>query len=131
MSTFRKTWRVASVFVLGLSLTAACSSSSPSSPSSSNNPNAPRIVALAPNTPTASAAAQTITVTGERFSSGMSALFDAPNGAWTTYATSVQSPTSLTVTVMLDRAGVWDLTVKSADGLESNEVQFNVVAGTP
>jgi hypothetical protein len=70
---------------------------------------------------------QTITVTGDRFSAGLSALLDAPTGVWTTYATSVQSSTSFTVTAMLDRPGVWDITVHSADGTESNEVQFTVV----
>jgi hypothetical protein len=48
---------------------------------------------------------------------------------WTTYsgsAINVQSATTFTVTVMLDRAGVWDITVHDANGLESNEVRFSV-----
>ena len=128
MALVRKTLIATTALVVGFGLTTACSSSSPSSPSSANNPNAPRIVALSPSTPIASATAQTITVTGERFTSGLSVLLDAPNGVWTTYASNVQSPTTFTVTAMLDKAGVWDITVHSADGLESNEVQFTVAA---
>ena len=93
------------------------------------NPSAPRIVSLSPGTPTASGTAQTITVTGERFASGLTVLLDAPNGVWTTYsgsAINVQSATTFTATVMLDKVGIWDITVHSADGLESNEVQFSV-----
>jgi hypothetical protein len=76
-----------------------------------------------------SGTAQTITVTGERFASGLTVLLDAPSSVWTTYsgsAINVQSATTFTVTVMLDQAGVWDITVHNPDGLESNEVQFSV-----
>ncbi len=68
-------------------------------------------------------------MTGDRFASGLVVLLDAPNGVWTTYrgsAINVQSATTFTATVMLNRVGVWDITVHSADGLESNEVQFYV-----
>ena len=70
-------------------------------------------------------------MTGERFANGLTVLLDAPNGVWTTYsgsAINVQSATTFTATVMLDKVGVWDITVHSSDGLESNEVQFSVVA---
>lgn len=126
---------LASVLVVGLGFMSACSSDdnagSPSNPSSPNppNPSAPRIASLSPNTPRASATAQTMTVTGERFGNGLTVLLDAPNGAWTTHgggAIAVQSPTTFTLTVMLDKVGVWDITVHSAEGLESNEVQFFV-----
>ncbi len=99
-------------------------------PGNPGNPNAPRIISLSPATPTASGTAQTITVTGERFASGLTVLLDAPTGVWTTCssggAINVLSPTTFTVTVMLDRAGVWDITVHDANGVESNEVQFSV-----
>ena len=68
-------------------------------------------------------------MTGERFASGLTVLLDAPTGVWTTYsgsAITVQSPTTFTATVMLDKVGVWDITVHDAGGLESNEVQFSV-----
>ena len=135
MALSRKRLLAASALVVGLGLTTACSSGdNPNSPSNPSNPNAPRIVSLSPGTPTASGTAQTITVTGERFASGLTALLDAPNGVWTTYggsAINVQSATTFTATVMLDKVGVWDITVHSADGLESNEVQFSVVAAPP
>ena len=126
----RKKLFAASALVVGLGLTTACGDDNPTSPSNPNpsNPNAPRIVSLSPNTPTARGTAQTITVTGERFASGLTVLLDAPNGVWTTYsgsAINVQSATTFTATVMLDRAGTWDITVTSA-GLESNEMQFSV-----
>ena len=128
MTLSRKKLLAASALIVGLGLTTACSSAD--NPASPSNPSAPRIGSLSPGTPTASGA-QTITVTGERFASGLTALLDAPNGVWTTYsgsAINVQSATTFTATVMLDKVGVWDITVHSADGLESNEVQFSVVA---
>ena len=72
-----------------------------------------------------------MTVTGEHFRNGMSVLFDAPTGVWTWYeggAITLHSDTSFTVTAMIDKAGLWDITVHNADGAESNEVRFNVVA---
>ena len=72
-----------------------------------------------------------MTVTGDHFRNGMSVLFDAPNGVWTWYqggAITLHSDTSFTVTAMIDKAGLWDITAHNADGAESNEVQFNVVA---
>ena len=132
MMLSRITLLAASALVVGLGLTTACSDgNNPTSPSNPNpnNPNAPRIVSLSPNTPTMSGTAQTITVTGERFASGLTVLLDAPTGVWTTYsgsAINVQSSTTFTATVMLDKVGVWDMTVHSADGSQSNEVQFSV-----
>jgi hypothetical protein len=132
MALSRKKLLAASVLVIGLGLTTACSSAdNPTSPSNPGNPSAPRIGSLSPGTPTASGNAQTITVTGERFASGLTFLLDAPNGVWTTYsgsAIAVPSATTFTATVMLDKVGIWDITVHSADGLESNEVRFSVVA---
>jgi len=133
MTLSRKKLLAASALVVGLGVASACSSddnpTSPSNPSNPGNPNAPRIVSLSPQTPTANGTAQTITVTGERFATGLTVLLDAPTGVWTTYsggAINVLSPTTFTATVMLDRAGVWDITVHDANGLESNEVQFSV-----
>jgi len=130
MTFSRKKLLAAGVLVVGLGMATACSSDdNPSSPSSPSNPNAPRIAALSPQTPKATATAQTITVTGERFASGLTVLLDAPTGVWTTYsgsAITVQSPTTFTATVMLDKVGLWDITVHDASGLESNEVQFSV-----
>src|SRR5262249_13177085 len=74
---------------------------------------------------------QTVTVTGDHFRNGMSVLFDAPNGVWTWYdggAITLHSDTSFTVKAMIDKAGLWAITVHNADGTESHEVQFNVVA---
>jgi hypothetical protein len=130
MTLSRKKLLAASALVVGLGLTTACSSAgNPNSPSTSSNPSAPRIGSLSPGTPTASGTAQSFTVTGERFASGLTALLDAPNGVWTTYsgsAINVQSATTFTATVMLDKVGLWDITLHSAAGLESNEVQFSV-----
>jgi hypothetical protein len=95
------------------------------------SPSAPSIGSLSPGTPTASGTAQTLTVTGERFAGGLTVLLDAPDGVWTTYsgsAINVQSATTFTATAMLNKVGLWDITLHSADGLESNEVQFSVVA---
>ena len=106
----------------------------PSSPITTGNPGAPHIGSLSPGTPTASGTAQTITVTGEHFASGLTVLLDAPNGVWTTYsgsAITVTSATTFTATAMLDKVGLWDITLHSADGLESNEVQFSVVVAPP
>ena len=128
MALSRKKLLAASALVVGLGLTAACSGNSPSSPSS---PSAPRIVSLSPGSPLVSGNAQTITVSGERFASGLTVLLDASNGVWTTYsgsAINVLSATTFTVTLMLDKVGAWDITVHSAGGLESNEVQFAVIA---
>ena len=109
MTLSRKNVLAASVLVVGLGLTSACSSDdNPSSPSNPSNPNAPRIAALSPQTPKATSTAQTITVTGERFASGLTVLLDAPTGVWTTYsgsAITVQSATTFTATVMLDKVG--------------------------
>jgi hypothetical protein len=134
MVHLRKTLLAASALVVGLGLTTACSNAddNPTSPSNPNNPNAPRIVSLSPGSPTASGTAQIFTVTGERFASGLTVLLDAPTGVWTTIsggAINVLSATTFTATVMLDKVGTWDITVHSAGGLESNEVQFAVVAG--
>lgn len=130
MTLLRKRLLAASALVVGLGVASACSSDdNPTSPGNPGNPNAPRIISLSPATPTASGNAQTITVTGERFASGLTVLLDAPTGVWTTYsgsAINVQSATTFTVTVMLDRAGLWDITVHDANGVESNEVQFSV-----
>jgi hypothetical protein len=132
MALSRKKLLAASALVVGLGLTTACSGGdNPNSPGSPSNPSAPRIVSLSPGTPTASGTAQTITVTGERFASGLTVLLDASTGVWTTHrgsAINVQSATTFTLTVMLDKVGVWDITVHSAEGLESNEVQFSVAA---
>jgi uncharacterized protein (DUF2147 family) len=130
MTLLRKKVITACALVVVLGAASACSSDdSPTSPTNPSNPNAPRIAALAPQTPKATATAQTITVTGERFANGLTVLLDAPSGVWTTYsgsAITVQSPTTFTATVMLDKVGVWDITVHDASGLESNEVQFSV-----
>jgi hypothetical protein len=135
MTFSRKTLLAASAIVVGLGLTTACGGSdsptAPSNPSNPLNPNAPRVLLLSPGTLTMSNNAQTLTVTGERFASGLSILIDAPNGVWMTYSgadISVQSATSFTAKVILDKVGVWDITLHSATGLESNEVQFSVVA---
>ena len=132
MTLLRKTLPAAIALVVACGLMSACSSGdSPSAPSSPSNPSAPRIVSMSPGTPTASGTAQTITVSGERFASGLTVLLDASNGVWTTYsgsAITVQSATTFTATVMLDRVGVWDITLHSASGLESNEMQFSVAA---
>lgn len=130
MTLSRKKLLAASALVVGLGVASACSSDdNPTSPSNPSNPSAPRIVSLSPQTPIANGTAQTITVTGERFATGLTVLLDAPTGVWTTYsggAINVLSPTTFTATVMLDRAGVWDITVHDANGLESNEVRFSV-----
>jgi hypothetical protein len=141
MALSRKNLLAASALVVGLGLTTACSSadnpnspSNPGNPSNPSNPGAPRIGSLSPGTPTASRTAQTITVSGEGFANGLTVLLDAPNGVWTTLsgsAINVQSATTFTATVMLDKVGVWDITVHSASGLESNEVQFSVSAAPP
>ena len=131
----RKKLLATSALIVGLALTTACSSATnPNSPSNPSNPSAPRIGSLSPSTPIAGGTAQSFTVTGERFASGLTVLLDAPTGVWTTYsgsAINVQSATTFTATVMLDKVGVWDITVHSADGLESNEVRFSVVAAPP
>jgi hypothetical protein len=132
MTLSRKTFVAVGALVITLGLTAACSNSSTPSSPTPPDPGAPRIVSLSPGTPSSSGTAQTITVTGERFASGLTVLLDAPTGVWTTYsgaAITVQSATTFTVKVMLDKAGVWDITLHSAAGLESNEMQFSVTAG--
>jgi hypothetical protein len=132
MSLSGKTLLAASALVVGFGLTTGCSSASnPNSPTNTSPPGAPRIVSLSPGTPTAGGGEQTITVTGESFASGLTVLLDAPDGVWTTYsggAINVTLKTTFTATVMLDKVGLWDITLHSADGLESNEVQFSVVA---
>src|SRR5262245_60776754 len=139
MRSTQKNMSVAIAFVVALGLTTACSksssNSSPSSPSPSPSPSvstgAPRINSLSPNTPIASGSVQKMTVTGLNFRNGMSVLFDAPNGVWTWYqgaAITLNSDTSFTVAAMIDKAGLWDITVRNADGTESNEVQFTVAA---
>ena len=127
MTSLRKQVLAACAFAVGLGVLSACSSDD--NPNSPSNPNAPRIASLSPSRPTMSATEQTIIVTGERFASGLTVLLDAPSSVWTTYSGSdinVQSATTFTATVMLNQAGVWDITVTNADGLESNEVQFSV-----
>ena len=138
----RRNILLTSTIVIGLALTTACSkdsndpsSNNPSAPSPSPSPSpssgAPHISSLSPNTPIANGSAQTMTVSGDHFRNGMSVLFDAPNGVWTWYdggAITLHSDTSFTVKAMIDKAGLWDITVHNADGAESNEMRFNVVA---
>jgi hypothetical protein len=133
MTLSRKKLLAAGALVVGLAVASACSSddnpTSPSNPGNPSNPNAPRIISLSPATPTANGTAQTITVTGERFATGLTVLLDAPTGVWTTYSGSqinLMSATTFTATVVLDRAGAWDITVHDANGVESNEVRFTV-----
>jgi hypothetical protein len=115
-------------FALGVS---ACDDTD--NPNSPSNPNAPVIASIGPTSIVVGGSVQTITITGQRFSSGLTILLDAPNGVWTTYggdSIAVQSDTQFTAKVMLDKTGVWDVTVHNPDGLESNEVQFTVVAAS-
>ena len=100
----------------------------PTNPTNPTNPGAPHIVSLSPGSPKVSGTAQTLTVTGERFATGLTVTLDAPSGVWTDYsgsAINVQSPTRFTATVMLNMVGRWDITVNPGAG-ESNEVQFSV-----
>ena len=111
--------------------TSACGSSS--NPNSPSNANAPVVASFGSSQLIVGASAQTITVTGQRFTSGLTILLDNPNGVWTTYsgdAITVKSATEFTAKVMLDRTGVWDITVNNPDGTKSNELQFTVVAAS-
>jgi hypothetical protein len=137
----RSTAAVAIVAIC-LAVSAACDSQSNPSPTSPSNPNpqpnpsatAPQISAIAPSQLVVDSSLQTITITGQRFASGLTILLDAPDGVWTTYkadSITVQSDTKFTAKVRLDQAGRWDITVHSAEGVESNEVPFTVVAAPP
>lgn len=115
--------------VAGLTVASACGSKD--NPNSPSNPNAPVIASIGPSQLVVGGSVQTITITGQRFVGGLTILLDAPTGLWTTYsgdAITVQSETQFTARVMLDKTGVWDVTVHNPDGSESNEVQFTVVA---
>lgn len=119
---------VAALFTAIVATSACGSSSNPNSPS---NPAAPVVASIGPGQLVVGGSMQTITITGQRFASGLTILLDAPTGVWTTYggdSITVKSATEFTAKVMLDKTGVWDITVHSADGTESNELQFTVVA---
>lgn len=136
MPRFGKNLRSAAAFAIVatcLAASAACDSQNnpnPASPSNTNtDANAPLISAIAPSQIAAGSSLQTITITGQRFASGLTILLDAPDGVWTTYkadSITVQSDTKFTAKVLLDQAGRWDITVHSAEGVESNEVPFTV-----
>lgn len=142
MPRFRKNLRGAAVVAIVatcLAASAACDSTNNPNPTSPSNPSpnpgpsatAPHITGIAPSSPVADSSLQTITITGERFASGLTILLDAPDGVWTTYkadSITVQSDSKFTAKVKLDQAGRWDITVHSAEGAESNEVPFSVAA---
>jgi len=120
---------VAALFTAIAAASACGSSSNPNSPSTSAN--APVVASIGPGQLVVGGSMQTITITGQRFTSGLTILLDAPTGVWTTYggdSITVKSATEFTARVMLDKTGVWDVTVHNADGTESNELQFTVVA---
>lgn len=124
-----RTLALAAALAAFVAATSACGGSS-SNPNSPSNPNAPVVVSIGP-TLVIGGSVQTITITGQRFTSGLSILLDNPSGVWTTYsgdAITVKSATEFTAKVMLDRAGVWDITVTNPDGSKSNELQFSVAA---
>lgn len=118
--------------LVGLVVVSCGNDSSPSGnnpPSNPSNPSAPHIVSLSPGSPKVSGTAQTLTVTGERFATGLTVTLDAPSGVWTDYsgsAINVQSSTTFTVTAMLNLVGTWDITLNNQSPNESNEVQFSV-----
>lgn len=124
---------VAAVAALFTAIATASACGGSSNPNSPSNPNAPVIAAIGPGQLVVGGSMQTITITGQRFTSGLTILLDAPSGVWTTYggdSITVKSATEFTAKVMLDRTGVWDVTVHNPDGTESNEVQFTVVAAS-
>jgi hypothetical protein len=124
---------VAAVAALFTAIAAASACGSSSNPNSPSNPNAPLVASIGPGQLKVGGSMQTITVTGERFTTGLTILLDAPTGVWTTYggdSITVKSATEFTAKVMLDKTGVWDITVHNPDGSESNEVQFTVVAAS-
>lgn len=115
--------------VAGLAAASACGSKD--NPTSPSNPSAPVIASIGPSPLVVGGSLQTVTITGQKFVGGLTILLDAPTGLWTTYSgdsITVQSETQFTARVMLDKTGVWDITVHNPDGSESNEVQFTVVA---
>lgn len=134
MTRIGKNLRNAAAFAAVITcLTVASACGSDNNPNSPSNPNAPVIASIGPNQLVVGGSTQTITITGSRFVAGLTILLDAPNGVWTTYggdAITVQSDTQFTAKVMLDKTGVWDVTVHNPDGSESNEVQFTVVAAS-
>jgi hypothetical protein len=132
MTRIEKNFRtVAACAAIVTCLAAASACGSKDNPNSPSNPNAPVIASIGPSQLVVGGSTQTITINGQRFVSGLTILLDAPTGVWTTYAgdaISVKSDTQFTAQVMLDKTGVWDITVHNPDGSESNEVQFTVVA---
>lgn len=114
--------------VVALLAVAACGkSASPTSPGGTQ----PTIARITPNSPLASGTAQTLSVLGENFSSGLTLFLRSPSGAPSTYGPgtlSSQTSTSFSVAATLDAAGSWTASVRNVDGSESSGFQFAVVA---
>ena len=122
-----------SVLVAGLATAACGGSSSPAAPAAPTNntsaSTAPVIAAISPSSPTASTTAQTLTITGTNFATGMSLVIIAPNGGIAT-STSAQmqslTSTSFQVSAILGTAGTFTFKVTSAAGEQSNALAVAV-----
>jgi len=129
MAISRKKFLVAGV-LLSLALGSACdTTNNPTGPETSGA--APAIATLTPSSPSTSSVAQSLSMSGANFRTGLSITLRAPGGASTTYtggAVTVQSSSSLSVSATLDTEGAWAAVIKNVDGLESTAFPFTVVA---
>lgn len=82
----------------------------------------PQISSAGPSPVVNSTSMQTIAVSGVNFRAGLSLVVRAPNGVATTYngaSITGQTSTAFSAQVLLSSFGLYELTVRNADGLES------------
>src|SRR5262245_11209156 len=134
MRTFRQ-WLTSSCLVL-LAAAAACTSSSQTTIGPSN-PAAPQILSIQPAAPEPSANPQPLTITGDRFTTGLTLLVAPPNQQAVEIPASsieVSSSTRLQVSVVLSAEGTYSVRAKNLNEIQSNPFPFTVrkiVPGTP
>ena len=82
----------------------------------------PRITGVAPETPIVSPKAQTLSVSGEGFKTGLTLFVTTPGGEVKNFAGAdivAQRPTSFQVAVVIDAVGRYSLVVANEDGMRS------------
>ncbi len=91
----------------------------------------PQILSVGPTGLINASSAQTISITGVNFRSGLSLIVRHASGASATYngaSITGETATSFNAQVVLNSAGPYDLTVRNADGLESGVFTLTVHA---
>lgn len=102
-----------------------------------SNSAAPQISSVSPSAPEPNLNPQLLTITGDRFATGITLLLTPPNqSAVEVPASAIQlsSSTSLQTSLVLSLEGTYSLSVKNLNNIQSNPFPFTVrriVPGTP